>query len=424
MKNNSRQTACAALGMALFLSEPRVVRAEKEGADEGHDEASKRTAESVRHEIASYAQLAKKAGDEGKWPLAEHYIGLCVNLPAPDAEKKSALREIGETYERGKGISKAIAIYEKMIELYPNEADTPELIFKVGILYRQCGVYQRAIARFYSVLNSALKVNERDFQSGRALTLRAQIEIADTYFLAGDYAQAAKFCNLLNRLDLQPDVKAGVKFKAAHCQYLLGDFASAVDLTEKFLAEFPQHASAPECRYILASALRGEGRTKEAFDAVLALLREEKARQYGPAGQWVYWQKKTGNDFANTYYQQGDFRNALAIYQTLAQLSDDPEWQWPVIYQMGLCFERLQLAGRAAEAYKFIIDESQKPQRSAKAKPPESAADLVQMARWRGEQIAWRHTTEATLEHLLGDPLLDASAKKPEAVPASAAALH
>src|SRR5690606_38282313 len=97
---------------------------------------------------------------------------------------------------------------------------------------------------------------------------------------------------------------------------------------------------------------------QEALETVMTLLKEEDARKEKNPDKWIYWQKKTGNEFANGFYEQGEFMSALTIYQKLATLSKDPDWQWPVIYQMGLCFERLRLARRAAEAYKFIIDES------------------------------------------------------------------
>jgi len=362
----------------------------------------------ITNEIAGYARLATEAADQAKWPLAEHFLELLVNLPAPAAEKKSALSEIGARYEKQRIFSKALAVYEKMLELYPADTDTPDLIFKVGLLYRETGAYQRAITRFYSVLNSALKVNGRGFDAYRNLTQRAQVEIADTYLRAGDHAQAAKFYSLLNRLDLPPAEQARVRFKSTHCQYLVGDLDGAVLSARTFLRDFPADPSAPECRYILASALRSQRKPKEAFDAVVALLREEQPRKDKAPDQWTYWQKKTGNEFANDFYQEGDFTSALTIYQTLARLSEDPEWQWPVVYQMGLCFERLRLVGRAAEAYKFIIDESQKPARAEKP-PPESTANLVQMARWRGEQLAWQHTTETQLAHLLGEPLAPAT---------------
>ncbi len=366
---------------------------------------------SIRTEIAGYTRLAKEAADQEKWLLADHFLELLVRLPARDIEKKNALREIGETYEHHHQETKAIAIYEKMIELLGSDPETPELLFKVGLLYPQIGVYGRAVSRFYTVLNSALKVNERSVSAYRELTQKAQLEIAETYFLAGDYAQAGKFLNLLLRLDLPPEQRAQVRFRALHCQFLLEDSQGAITGARKFLEEFPDDSAAPECRYLLAAALRTVGRKTEAFDTVLALLREEKARKEKAPERWTYWQKKTGNEFANDFYQQGDFVSALTIYQTLAQLSDEPDWQWPAVYQIGLCFERLRLASRAAEAYKFIIDEAGKPEKSV---PPlaENTASLVQMARWRGEQLAWRHTTDARLQHILGEPVDAPTAKK------------
>jgi len=370
--------------------------------DEGHAEPSA-DAETLG-EIVGYTKLATKALDEDKWQLAEHFLELIVNLPGPITDKKKALTDIGALYEKKRSFSKAIAIYEKMASIYPGESDTPELIFKVALLYREAGAYQRAINRFYSVLNSALQANGKGLGNSRNLTQRAQIEIADTYFLEGDYAQAGKFYGLLGRLDLDPAEKARVLFKSAHCLFVLGHHDRAIIAAQAFLAEFPEDASAPESRYILASALRSQKRTKEAFDTVLTLLRTEQAKKSKAPEKWVFWQKKTGNEFANDFYQQGDFTSALTIYQTLAQLNDTPEWQWPVVYQMGLCFERLRLVSRAAEAYKFIIDESKKPERAGKPLP-ESCTSLVKMAGWRGEQLAWQHTTETQLSHLLGQSL-------------------
>jgi tetratricopeptide (TPR) repeat protein len=388
-------------------AEPKAV-----AADEDHVETSA-DAETLG-EIAGYTKLATKAVDEDKWQLADHFLGLIVNLPGPITDKKKALTDIGALYEKKRSFSKAIAIYEKMISVYPGESDTPELIFKVALLYREAGAYQRSINRFYSVLNSALQANGKGIGTSRNLTQRAQTEIADTYFLEGDYAQAGKFYGLLGRLDLEPAEKARVLFKSAHCHFVLGHHDRAIVAAQTFLAEFPEDASAPEGRYILANAFRSQKRPKEAFAAVLTLLRAEQAKRTQAPEKWVFWQKKTGNEFANDFYQQGDFTSALTIYQTLAQLNDTPEWQWPVVYQMGLCFERLRLVDRAAEAYKFIIDESKKPERAGKSLP-ENCASLVKMATWRGEQLAWQHTTETQLSHLLGKPLAP-----PPATPAPA----
>jgi tetratricopeptide (TPR) repeat protein len=366
--------------------------------------ASAPIAPDLRTELHGYTKLAREAAEQEKWQLADHFLELLVGLPVPETEKKASLKEIAESFEKKHERSKAIAMYEKMAELFSEDAESPEMLFRAAELYREAGAYGRSIARFYSVLNSALKVKNSELEAYRALTQRAQIEIAETHFLARDYEQSRKFCELALRLDLPAEQRARLQFRLMHCQYVLGDSNGAIAAAEKFLQEDPDDANAPECRYLLASALRSVDRRKEALEVVLALLRIENARKEKNADRWTYWQKKTGNEFANDYYQRADFLSALTIYQTLAKLSEDPEWQWPVIYQMGLCFERLRLVTRAAEAYKYILDRAEKPDPAA---PPlsESVKNLAQMARWRGEQLAWRHTTETQLQRLLGEPL-------------------
>ena len=358
---------------------------------------------SFKTEIAGYTQLAREAADHEKWPLADHFLRLLVELPCAHEDKKAALREIAEQYEKHHQLTKALTIYEKMIELFPRDADLPHLFFKAGQLYRDTGAYARAVSRFYSVLNTALKINEREVESYRELSQRAQMEIAETYLLTGDYKQASKFFHLLSRAELPAGQRGRVQFKSLHCQFLLDDSAGAAIAAEKFLADYPDDASVPEARFIQASALRSMGRKKEAFDAVLALLRAEKGKREKAPERWAYWQKKTGNEFANEFYQQGDFLSALTIYQTLAKLGEEPEWQWPVIYQMGLSFERVRLVSRAGEAYKYIIDQAKKTE-SEGGKLSESLGNLLQMAQWRGEQLVWQYTAETQLQHLLGEP--------------------
>ena len=121
--------------------------------------------------------------------------------------------------------------------------------------------------------------------------------------------------------------------------------------------------------------------------------------------------KKAGNEFANSYYQQGDALSALTIYQHIARLSDEPEWQWPVLYQMGLCFERLRYGERAADAYKFLMDESKKPGREAD-KLSEILRTVLDMARWRASHLTWSSSTAVNLQRLLSSPVVQAAPQK------------
>ena len=151
----------------------------------------------------------------------------------------------------------------------------------------------------------------------------------------------------------------------------------------------------------MATALRSLKKPKESFDVVIALLRDEQAKKEKTPDRWAYWQRKTGNEFANEYYQTGDFGSALTIYQALARISEEAEWQWPVVYQMALCFERLHLLSRAAQSYKFIIDQSEKMTKEKKSMG-ENLVSLVEMARWRGEQLVWQEGTETRFSRVLG----------------------
>lgn len=392
---------------------------EKQEAEENLD-ADAPIAPALQTELHGYTQLAKDAADKQKWQLADHFLELLVSLPIPEKKKKSSLQEIATSFEKLNERAKAIAIYEKMAVIFSEDADAPKMLFKAGELYRDSGAYGRAIARFYSVLNTALKVKDNEIEAYRELTQRTQVEIAETHFLARDYTQAAKYCELALRLDLTPEQRTRIQFRHLHCKYVLGDTNGAIAAAETFLAETPDDPAAPECRYLLASALRSLDRKKDALAVVLSLLRAENVHKEKAPDRWTYWQKKTGNEFANDYYQRADFLSALTIYQTLAKLNDEPEWQWPVVYQMGLCFERLRLVTRAAEAYKFIISEAAKPERTAKPLP-EPVANLVQMAHWRGEQLAWQSTTETHLQRLLGEPMEVPSQAPFEAINSAAA---
>ena len=372
----------------------------------GDEEADARTG------IAGYAELARKAADEGKWPLADHFLGLLAVVDAPQEAKKAAFQGLAEDYEKRHLFARSIAVYEKMVQIYPADAGTPEVIFHLGLLYRESGVPKIAIARFYTVLNSALRFGGENLAAYQALAQRAQWEIAETFFKTGDIASAKKYYDLLSRIGLPPAEQARVRFKLTHCLFILDDVAGAITSAQSFLQAFPEDPSAAECRYLLASAFRAQHRSAEAFETILALLRLETGRKEKDPEKWIYWKKKAGNEFANSYYQQGDALSALTIYQHIARLSEEPEWQWPVLYQMGLCFERLHYGDRAADAYRFLIDEAKKPGHED-GKLPEILRTILEMARWRAGHLTWSNTAAVNLQRLLSSPVAAAAPQSP-----------
>ena len=123
----------------------------------------------------------------------------------------------------------------------------------------------------------------------------------------------------------------------------------------------------------------------------MKLLLESKQAQVGNnAAAWVHWQQKAGNEIGNDLYHEGDYVGALTIYIGLAELSTSPAWQFPVLYQVGLVYEKLQQPAKAKEIYQRLIDR----QKELGATPSPSLAALVDMAKWRKNYLTWYSQAE------------------------------
>jgi tetratricopeptide (TPR) repeat protein len=107
---------------------------------------------------------------------------------------------------------------------------------------------------------------------------------------------------------------------------LQGDLENAVATLRAYIEQWPEDENIPEARYLLAVTLGDLKRSQEAFAATLDLLRTEKSRTATDAKRWAYWQRRTGNQLANYFYEGGDAFNAQAIYSSLIELSPEPSW--------------------------------------------------------------------------------------------------
>lgn len=356
-------------------------------------------------EIKAFCDKARAAIKKGEFEVAQGLLESLVAVDLPHSEKKVALQEVATVYEERGDLTKPIAIYEKLCVTLDTDADVPAWLLKLGQLYRDAGAYQMAISRYYGVIQLGMKMGSSDFTRYQGLTRQAQREVANTYFMKGDFEQAQKFYNMALRSDLPKEERAVAMFRSAHCTFMRNDMNGAVNALERFLKDYSRHASAAEARYMLATAYKNLGRPQDAYDTVIELLKEAKGKSETDPKAWAFWQKKAGNEFANDYYQRGDFVNAVTIYQALAAIETAPEWRWPVVYQMGLCFERLRLEPRAVECYKYIVDENTKPEFRWK-KMPQSVGNLVKMAAWRVEQLAWEGVTTKQLRSTAGNEVL------------------
>ncbi len=335
--------------------------------------------------------LGVRLTERGDYAAAEiAFRQVLDSTEFPPADQQDALIGIARMYRRQGTYSKSAAIYEKFLKEFPDDARRPLLLLELGRTLRVMGAHRLALSRFYAVINSTLKLPPDSFAEYQQLAKTAQFEIAETHFEAGNYAEAGKFFSRLRLLELAPVDRARAHFKAAFAHQLGGQHEEAVRLLRDFITQWPEDEHAGEARYLLVSTLWQLGRRDDALAATLELLRVEHGHAGADARRWAYWQRRTGNQLANEFFQAGETQGALSIYLGLAQLAPDHTWRLPSLYQAALCYERLRATESARATYQRIVADT----------PPQAAPDLTELARmaaWRLEHLAWNEVTEQKL---------------------------
>jgi tetratricopeptide (TPR) repeat protein len=347
-------------------------------------------------EAQGLVRLGAKLTDRGDYPSAEVAYRQILDRPEFSVEdQKPALLGLARMYRKSNNLTKSAAIYEKFIKEFPDESRVPDVLLDLGRTLRDMGAYKLALSRFYSVINSTLKVDAQAFDHYQQLAKTAEYEIAETYYESAQFADAGKYFTRLQLLDLGPADRARALFMAAHSQLLAGDNDNAVRTLRSFLDQWPTDENVPEARFLLATTLRDMKRPQEALEITLDLLRNAQTKAGADGRALAYWQRRTGNMLANDFFQNGDTMSALTIYNRLIAMDTNPAWALPVSYQIGLCYERLRLVTKARDAYQRIID-------AATVKPGDPApnpeiVELAQMASWRLNYISWLDQTAVRL---------------------------
>jgi TolA-binding protein len=348
-------------------------------------------------EIKGMLKIGFNSVERRAYDAAEIAFRQVIAAPrAPVGEIKTALYALAQMHRRKGEFTKAAAIYERYLKDYAGDERTPDVLLELGRTLRSLGAYKLAITRFYNVLNSTLKLPGEGFDRYQQLAKTAQFEIAETHFQSGEFAEANKFYTRLRLLDLAPVDRARAHFKAGYALRLQGSLEPAVTTLRSYLEQWPDDDNVPEARYLLALTLRELKRPQDAFNATLELLQTEKSRVEIDPKRWAYWQRKTGNQLANDFYESGAIANARAIYTGLLDLAKEPVWRLPIIYQIGLCDERLGAIDRARIQYQTVVE-------AIGATPAPEFAELATMAKWRIQHMEWRdRVTQQISSHFDG----------------------
>ena len=349
--------------------------------------------------IASWMRQAAVAMRTREFTTADAFYLQVLSVELKPEERRQVLLDMVKLYEASNEPAKQAATLEKLAEAFPDDASMPQILIKLGILYRELGLHKLAMTRFYSVLNYALKIDPDKIDDYKQYSLRAQMEIADTFFVLGEYSEAVRYYKRLKNLDMSPEDRSHVLFQDAYSYYLLKDDPKAIAGLEAFIRTYPENPQVPEAMFTLAASYTRGGRASDGTRTVLDLLKRQQDRAEKKSENWAYWQRKAGNQLANDLFNQNDFSSALAIYQAMLPLGEGPAWVWQVQYQIGLCYERLALIAKAAETYQGIVDWPEKERTPAMDVP--SLKAVYDMAKWRVENLRWQDDTREKLQKLL-----------------------
>jgi len=344
-----------------------------------------------RLELARHLRLTRQTAQAT--PLLVELLAEEV----PDGVQRSALLELAMVAQDENDLPRAQQIYAQFVQKWPADPRVPEVLLRQGLLFCQMGLNNLALAKFYSVMTAALVLKTDHFEYYQRLVLQAQIEIAETHYLSGKFADAAEFYGRLLRQNSPFLNRPLAQYRLIRSLAAVHRHDEAASQAYDFLERYPEAPEQPEVRFLLATALKKLGRNSEALQQVLRLLTEQRARSNDRPEVWAYWQRRTGNEIANQLYQEGDYTKALDIYLTLAQLDASPSWQLPVLYQVGMTYERLLQPELAAQTYERIVARS--GELGTNASPGLQA--VVHMAQWRLDFVKWQARSETALRRLL-----------------------
>lgn len=355
--------------------------------------------ERERDKLIQKARLCRKLQN---YDEAERCYIKVLNYEMDDALRQNLMLEMIDLLMERQSIAKVVIVYEKFIEQFPRASILTDIYTKLGRLYREIGAFDMAVARFYQVLNASLSIAPEEMTAYKAKTDEAQYEIAYTYVQMERYRDALTFFQRLKKVNLHPSMRQMVLFNIGYCSFKLEAYSDVILELEDLLKHYPDSVVAPESHYILSSTYRIINEPQKAMNEVMQLLKHSEVDLAGDKELWLYWQKKTANQAANEFYERGDYLNALKIYQVMVPLNENPDWQIPVLYQIGLCFERLNMYKKAHEAYSLITSDQE--WKKGENQLNETTQSIRDMAKWRLDQLKWNSDIEKKLENFLSLP--------------------
>ncbi len=209
--------------------------------------------------------------------------------------------------ENDKKFSQAIELYA---QLYPNDPDLPEILFRQGKLYYDRRVYDPAV-RLFGQLIDRYPTSPFAAQAGEL--------VLDSFNRAADYANIEKWARKLKgapafasaesqmRLD---GLILGAVFKLGEQLAQKNEHEKAADAYLRAAGEFPRDPRAPKAYYNAGLELSRAGKLSQADKAYTTLIDKYPGSAEGALGAW---------NGAQMYESIAQFRDAARFYEAYGE---------------------------------------------------------------------------------------------------------
>ena len=292
-----------------------------------------KTREQATYELAWSLQKAGKSKD-----AADAYRTLAQTFPnSPLAA--DAFFHLAEVPYGEKKYDDAVGVYEKALAAAKDNRLLDSILYRLGWCRWHQEKHPEAAALFDRLVAEA---PESDL-------------VAEALLQAGEaYAQAGKPAEAIDRLSKLLDAKykdfehaARARLRLGESQALLGRLDQAVSTFTALEQAYPKYPAMAEVQFSLGKALYDLKRHDQArarFQKALALTDTETAA-------------KSQFYVGETLLAEGNPREALKAYlRVVALWSAYKEWAAAAQFEIGKCYQNLDKANDAREAFQAVID--------------------------------------------------------------------
>ena len=294
-------------------------------------------------------------------------------------------------------------LYEKYVEAFPKEQDVPRIHLTLGYYYLGYQAFDRALLHYYKVLNGTFNVDPSHLEEYEGYVIWAQLGIAQVYLDQKKYEEAFDFFSKIHFKNADATILADILHKRALCAYCSGHIEEATKLLEKYCDLPINTAEMPEAYYYLIHAYKKLNEKDKVLETIFALLRLGQKKRIEQAEYWQVWdkyQKLSASEIAQDFYREGNLIEAIKLYQALVDMNKSPDWQWPILCQIGLCYERLGLSIRSKAAYELIAEATEK-WNDALIHWTEDLRNYQLQAQWHLDQVKTYEKIKMNFEQLV-----------------------